>query len=108
MDDVVEIDDGVVWAATDAGLAWFDGFVWRPMDESDGLPIGRPRSIQPDGAGGLWVVSHFRLYRGDTSGFRGFPVEIEGIERPVFEAVWFEIWSAIVLIRDDDPEIAGL
>ncbi len=99
--DVVETRDGIAWAATANGLAWFDGFVWHPVGQSDGIPEGRPRSLSADGAGGIWVVIHYRLYRGDTSGFRALPAVIQGVERSVFEVVALDIGSALLVVIDE-------
>ncbi len=99
--DVVETRDGIAWAATANGLAWFDGFLWHPVGRSDSLPEGRPTSLSADGAGGIWVVIHYRLYRGDTSGFRGLPAVVQGVERSVFEAVPLDSGSALLVVVDE-------
>jgi len=33
-----EAGDGVIWAVSLNGLAWFDGYTWHIMDEKSGLP----------------------------------------------------------------------
>jgi PAS domain S-box-containing protein len=67
--EVVEAADGVVWAATDAGLAWYDGFQWHPVEPADAPPLRRPFSMVADAEGGLLVAAEDGLYRGDVNGF---------------------------------------
>ncbi len=44
---VIETDDGTIWANTAAGLAWYDGFQWHPIP-CQAFQKGRwPRQIQP-------------------------------------------------------------
>jgi PAS domain S-box-containing protein len=68
---VAETTNGTVWAATDRGLAWFDGYQWHPMGEADGIPAGRANSIQPCGEG--QILAHLAengIFLGDAKGFR--------------------------------------
>ena len=38
---ITEATDGTVWASTEAGLAWYDGFIWHPVGLSRGQPPRR-------------------------------------------------------------------
>jgi len=69
-----ETSDGVIWAGTDKGLAWFDGYRWRAIPAALGMPRVRVVQMEPDRRGGVLVVADSTLYRGDTSGFRAIPV----------------------------------
>ncbi len=74
---VAETTSGTVWAATDRGLAWFDGYQWHPMGEAEGVPAVRANSIQPCGEGQLLVhVIDDGIFLGDATGFRR--VELPG------------------------------
>ena len=87
--DVVETADGTVWAATSSGLAWYDGYRWNPVGETNGLPQSSPWKVTAGPDGELVVVNDFRLYRGDTAGFREIPVEVENNPQLVGAAVPF-------------------
>jgi PAS domain S-box-containing protein len=98
--DIVETHDGVVWAATDAGAAWFDGFQWHPVEPPGGGPAVGPTSLQTDGRGGVWMVTRSMLFRGDTSGFQHHPVNVGGVEQRVREAVPFGTDSVLLVAGD--------
>jgi PAS domain S-box-containing protein len=72
--DIAETADGVVWVATDSGLAWFDGFIWHPVDRGRSLPQGPAPRLVPLADGGVLAVVQGRLYRGDTTAFVPVPV----------------------------------
>ena len=44
---IVETDDGTIWANTAAGLAWFDGFQWHSSNCPSFTPSAGQRLIQP-------------------------------------------------------------
>lgn len=68
--DVAETTEDVLWASTEGGLAWYDGYRWQPASlagEAEDEP--RISNIVPDLAGQLLVTAGGRLYRGDGRGF---------------------------------------
>lgn len=50
-------DDGVLWAATDAGLARVDGRRWRLLDSKAAGPPSRPTEVAVDAEGALWTAT---------------------------------------------------
>lgn len=76
--DIAETTDGTVWVATDAGLAWFDGFLWHAVGTAQGVPGSPGGRLVPVAGGGLLAVVHGRLFRGDSSGFEALPVLVPG------------------------------
>lgn len=36
--DVIETPDSTLWAVCDAGIAWYDGFQWNPVQTSRPSP----------------------------------------------------------------------
>jgi len=77
VNDVVRATDGRYWAATERGLAWFDGFMWHAMEGDRGAPQRPVTWIAPDRSGGVLAVIHNQLVWGDTAGFRGVPVRLD-------------------------------
>ena len=72
-DDVLQVledAEGVPWAATAAGLAWYDGHRWQAVTREDGLPETAPASVAPRPGGGLAVVVEGGAYVGGPQGFR--------------------------------------
>jgi PAS domain S-box-containing protein len=65
--DLVEDTTGTAWAATDAGLARFDGFRWHAV--TDVRLTRMILSLAPDLAGGVIVVTDEAVYRGGEAGF---------------------------------------
>src|SRR5438876_320983 len=51
---IAQTPDGVMWFATDGGLARYDGQRTQAVT-SDGLPQGRVLALQLDRMGGLWI-----------------------------------------------------
>ncbi|MFQ5504922.1 MAG: ATP-binding protein [Planctomycetota bacterium] len=121
--DVVETENGVPWAATSAGVAWYDGMRWHPVGEELGLPGTAPSRILPDQAGGILVRVGDALYHGSSRGFRLlFPRENASFDRILHVAVLpdgrllmntrmlgQELWSfdldEEVLLRFPSPQI---
>lgn len=85
--DVVEAADGVTWAVTDRGLAWYDGYVWTPIGPARGSPDAAGMTATPDAVRGVLVVFAGRLFRGDTRGFREVALARDGVRVEVIAAV---------------------
>ncbi|MBI1805668.1 MAG: PAS domain S-box protein [Ignavibacteria bacterium] len=66
---VFEATDGTVWAATAAGLAWYDGFQWVTTDSMYGLPQNRSVNIF-DQVGDSLFIKCGQYYLGTKTGFR--------------------------------------
>lgn len=66
---LVETPNGSIWAGTQAGLAWYDGYQWTPITPSKGLPSKPPSSLATYSSDKLLVVVDRRLYIGDQHGF---------------------------------------
>jgi two-component system sensor histidine kinase UhpB len=98
---ITEATDGTVWASTEAGLAWYDGFIWHPVGLSRGQQAARPLSLVSDSTGGVIAVVHFQVYRGDSSGFRMLDVETDGRPRAVRTALPFANNSVLLLAEVD-------
>ena len=77
--DLVEGGEGVVWVATSAGVAWYDGYGWNPVA---GLPTAVATSIVPDAEGGVFGLVEGRLYQGSERSF--VPVSLT-VEEPDLE-----------------------
>jgi len=53
--DILQDDQGVVWAATDWGLCRYEAGNWTVLQEVDGLPANVLTCLSVDGDGKLWV-----------------------------------------------------
>lgn len=69
VDDIVETDNGTVWASTVFGIAWFDGFRWNKVMQFNGLPEKHPTQIFKGLKNTLLVVIDGNLFIGDTNTF---------------------------------------
>ena len=76
--DVVETTDGVVWAGTDVGVAWFDGFRWKPAAVPGHATLGADSQIVANLRGGILLISRGQLFQGDRQGFVQLMVEKDG------------------------------
>jgi len=98
--DVVEARDGTPWAATDGGVAWYDGFQWHAVSAGEELSTRRPQVLVADPAGGVLVVIHSRLFRGDTTGLRYIPLFVDGAEQAVTGVAPLDDGRILLLVRD--------
>lgn len=74
---ITETSDGTIWVATDAGLAWFDGFVWHAMGAAEGVDE-RPGGQLVAGPGNrVFAIVHNQLHVGDTTGFVRVPILVD-------------------------------
>lgn len=78
--DVVETSDGIIWAATKGGLAWYDNFRWHLIDKSRGLPERKPERLMAGLAGKLLLIMSDTLYQGDKQGFVPIYLKFENDE----------------------------
>ncbi len=66
---VLETADGTVWAKTDLGLAWYDGYWWHAVGPKPGFP--RPAGTLAEGAAGRVLAAvDGKLLAGGKQGFR--------------------------------------
>lgn len=81
--DITETKNGIVWAATEFGAAWYNGFYWQSISQKDGLPERIPSAIVSDGKDSLYVLISGQLYYGDLKGFGKIPIIMSGAEKKV-------------------------
>lgn len=67
--DVVELEDGSVWARTVDRVVWFDGYRWIPISPELGLPHDQVQQITAGWKNDLLVILGQGLYRGNQLGF---------------------------------------
>ncbi len=91
---IAESHNRTIWAATTAGVAWYDGFQWRAIDSADGLPPREPSFIEPDLSDSMLIGIDGRLYRGNRTGFHR--ILIDGVQTalPVSQE------TIVILARD--------
>jgi len=95
--DVVETPKGTIWAATQAGLAWYDGYRWTPVDSSNGIPAKPPACMTNYSDDQVLVVANQRLYLGDRNGFRRIPVRPDPADEAVLSVAAYSRNHAFVL-----------
>ena len=62
--------DSTVWAGTQKGLAWFDGYVWIPLDIRQGIPADQISVIEAYGRDSVICLVGGALYMGGRDKFR--------------------------------------
>ncbi len=83
VEHVIESGDGTPWAATTRGLAWYDGFWWRPVPLPGISPHHRISHIASGPGSEIFVVCNYALHRGGRDGFRPVPIELDGVAQAV-------------------------
>ncbi|MGA2622910.1 MAG: PAS domain S-box protein [Bacteroidota bacterium] len=84
--DVVETPGGTVWAITQSGMAWFNGYYWIPTDTMNGLTGGNQPGIVAGENDSLLVIIEGDLYYGSKNGFRSIPFVVNGQNKKVASA----------------------
>ncbi|HCV44078.1 MAG TPA: hypothetical protein DGH68_11385, partial [Bacteroidetes bacterium] len=80
---IAETPSGKIWATTEFGLAWFDGYCWHAVGKEEGVPGVRARAVVPDAAGQVFVLLDGNLYHGGEHGFRRILLTHKGQTMPV-------------------------
>lgn len=65
--DMIESEPGVLWLATNRGLARWDGDSLSMVDSRHGLPENRAFSILDDGLGSFWLSGNRGVFRASIS-----------------------------------------
>ena len=74
---VTRASDGTIWAGTDEGPAWFDGYRWRPVRRPDGRGVlrgARTPRIWPGAHGEVLVSFGPDIYRVGAGGTSSDPL----------------------------------
>ena len=70
--DLVETSDGLVWANTLKGLAWYDGFRWHAVGHAENAPLQQISGLVPDRDGNVLFKFRNQWHRGNQYGFNAF------------------------------------
>jgi PAS domain S-box-containing protein len=87
--DVVETSGGIPWANTSMGIAWYDGYSWKPVGNEYGLSNHLVSAIIPDERDSVLVVDNDRLFYGGQGGFKETPIIIKGQKRKINSIAYF-------------------
>ena len=85
--DLIETSTGILWAVTDKGVAWYDGYRWSTPSPRDSIPYSLPTSASANLMGGILLVMNGSLYTGSEHGFKKVPLSLRGRPIPVLKAV---------------------
>jgi len=96
---VVETPNGSIWAGTQAGLAWYDGYQWTPITPAKGLPSKPPSSMATYSSDKLLVVIDRKLFIGDQHGFTPILLSVGPDTVNVHSAVQFEGTGILIACR---------
>ncbi|MBK9247857.1 MAG: PAS domain S-box protein [Ignavibacteria bacterium] len=67
--DVIETNNGTIWASTQRGIAWFNGYYWTPIKQHQGLPEARIIQLTKANHNNIVVLIDSSLYLGDILQF---------------------------------------
>jgi PAS domain S-box-containing protein len=96
--DLVETKSGIPWANTALGLAWFNGYYWKPISNDKGPTKHIVTAIIPDERDSVIVLQNERMFYGGQNGFREIPVLIKGIKRNIGSIAYFGNNSFLLVI----------
>ena len=103
---IAETPDGTIWAGTQKGLAWFDGYVWNPLNLRQGMPEDKISVIEPYGRDSVFCVVDGALYLGDKN---NFTLLLANDSRPKYiQSVVLTNRHQILILGTDSLFILGL
>ncbi len=98
--DIIETKNGIVWAATEFGTAWYNGFYWQSISHKYGLPERMPQAIVSDESDSIYLLISFQLYYGGQKGFRKIPIIIHGEEQKVNSIALFSNNELLMTVNE--------
>lgn len=101
VEDVIQSEDGVVWASTYAGLAWYDGYRWNKILNSQGLPEKRASQIAKGINNSIIAIIDGALFVGDTVRFNQVKMG-EQFQGKIISAVKLD--SSTIIVSTDRNE----
>ncbi len=99
--DVVETPEGTVWAITQSGIAWFNGYYWIPANTVNGLVGVNPPGVVAGENDSVLVILDGVLYYGGKNDFRPIPFVVNGQNKKVTSAARFP-GGGFLLLSDHD------
>lgn len=66
---LAETPSGTVWAGTQKGLAWYDGYLWHTIGRNFGIPQKGFLIVEPLGADSVLAATDSALFAGTAGGF---------------------------------------
>ena len=81
--DIIETTTGIVWARTQSGLAWFNGYYWDTVGLAAGLHTNKIDIFLPGMKDNILILSNGKLYYGDQHGFKSIPFILNSVEKKV-------------------------
>jgi ligand-binding sensor domain-containing protein len=107
VNDVAVGPNGNVWAATDNGLASFDGAAWTNHTADDGLVGNEVDAVAIDQDGAVWAGTDEGASRFDGGSWKAYTeddglldADISAIEAAPDGSVWFATGSGVSCLRD--------
>jgi PAS domain S-box-containing protein len=81
--DILETASGIVWARTQAGLAWYNGYCWDKIGMAKGLPEQMIYNFASGSNDSILILCNEKLFYGNQHGFRFIPFVIKGVEHKI-------------------------
>lgn len=97
--DLVETSDSTPWANTSLGIAWFDGYSWKPAGKEYGFSNHMVTRIIPDEKDSIIVIDNDRLFYGGQGGFREIPVAVKGQKHKIASIAYFKDQKFLLIIN---------
>ncbi len=104
---------GILWAPTESGVAYFEGGRWTQIGPQDGLPTDRARAVLVDREGSLWVGSQglFRIIgRGawrSATPREGLPVPVWAFIRDHAGELWVGTQNGLTHHTSNGWQVVG-
>ena len=85
--DLIETSTGILWAVTDKGIAWYDGYRWSSPISQDSIPNLQPTGTSSNLSGGILAVINGSLFSGNEHGFEQVAVSYGGQPIRILKAI---------------------
>jgi PAS domain S-box-containing protein len=98
--DVLETQNGVVWASTARGLAWYDGYFWHAVGADQGLPAEQITLLMADRDTSVLVIMGRRLFTGNRDHFAEIAVDQDTTRTPFTSGAVLPTGRSLLLTSD--------
>jgi PAS domain S-box-containing protein len=98
--DVRETSNGVVWASTARGLAWYDGYIWHAVGADLGLPAEQITLMLAENDTSVLVIMGRRLFTGNRKGFTELTLDQDTAHTPFISGAVLPSGRALLLTSD--------
>jgi len=97
------VEDGLIWVATDKGLARYNGYDFKNFTIQDGLPSNDVWGMKEDKEGRLWLSTFNKITYFENDQFHTFSLQDSlALQAPMLQEYWIGEEEVYVLANENN------